>query len=167
MSIIASRPNTSNRTVFYTEDRACEALRREMEALNYGEITIREVLPFCHDEGTLATPIELGMIDLEDAERLTEAFVSGFDPVRPSSPEWDDAGTWWPTAPTAEDSRQYAALAGDYDADDAPLGPPAGVEPDDRDWDSWAEWSASLDPADRYEEAELAEVGVSGRSFTR
>jgi hypothetical protein len=148
--------------VFYPIDRAVRALQIELEKLNYSPAIIAEILPFAHDEGCLSGAIELGMIDHEDIERLTEAFVTGFDPVHESHPSWNDAGTWWPSVPTSDEAAEYAALLGEWDAEDAPLSPPPDLESDE-DWDEMAAWSASLDPSDRYLESEYTEVGARVR----
>lgn len=165
VSILIHRSiNVSNTSVFYPIDRAVRALQIELETLGYSPAIIAEILPFAHDEGCLSGAIELGMIDHEDIDRLTEAFANGFDPVHESHPSWNDAGTYWPSVPTSDEAAQYAALMGEWDSEDAPLDPPADLESDE-DWHSFGQWSLSLDdrnPWD-FEEAELSEARISRR----
>jgi len=103
------------------------------------------------------------MIDHEDIDRLTEAFVSGFDPVHQSNPQWGDAGTWWPTVPTSDEAAAYAALMGEWDSEGAPLNPPPDLEPSDEDWDEWAAYAAAFDGPDDRLECEYTEVGARVR----
>jgi hypothetical protein len=162
-TIVDRSISVQNTTIFYPIDRAVRALQIELEKLNYSPAIIAEILPFAHDEGCLSGAIELGMLDHEDIERLTEAFVDGFDPVHESHPSWNDAGTWWPSVPTSDEAAEYAALLGEWDSEDAPLNPPPDL--DAEDWREFAGWSADIEsrnPWD-YEHQELDEVGISRR----
>jgi hypothetical protein len=140
---------------------AVRSLRRELDRLNYNPEISRTICQSAYATHSLYDAIEAGLVELEDAESLTEAFIKGWPEVDSRSVLWRNPDRWAPTEhPTLEESREYAALVGVFDVEDAPLDPPADLEPSDADWDEFAHWSAELDPSSRYEEPELAEAGI-------
>lgn len=91
---------TQSRPVAKTSpiDRAVNALRAELAALNYNLEVRRQIVEHAFRNQSLAGLAEQGLIDAEDLDRLTEAFVAGFGVVPMESKAWDRFPGRWITA---------------------------------------------------------------------
>jgi hypothetical protein len=147
---------------------AVRSLRRELDRLNYNPEYSRTICQSAYATHSLYEAIEAGLVELDDAESLTEAFIKGWPEVDSRSVLWKNPDRWEPTHPTPEESREYAELAGSFDPADAPLPEDPDAEQSLDSWLEYAAWSAALaseldamgSPFDEFEEPELAEAGI-------
>ena len=99
MSIVQQRSRSGEgKAAIPSIDKAVNALRDELASLNYNLEYRRQITEHVYRERSLVGLVEAGLIDVDDLDRLTEAFVGGFDEVPINSKLWDRIPGRWITA---------------------------------------------------------------------
>ena len=148
---------------------ALNALSDFLLARSYCERARVGARAYVHVHGTLA---DCPHVDPDDLEAATEVLVAAFPVVYPDDPSWDaEDGHWTPNdaialyppdkddmydVPDAPDHRvtlepgYWEALEKDGILPSLAGGAPEPFEPSPEDWQSYCEWSRSLDQPSRY-----------------